>query len=77
VLGVRRNTVKRWCEEERLPAVKRGLTWWVRQDELQRIALDRLMTISDDDLETPGASQEESEAVAQTVEQSSRVGAQD
>jgi succinoglycan biosynthesis transport protein ExoP len=43
ILGVRQDTVKRWCQEGRLPAVKQGLRWWVRQDELQSTALDRLM----------------------------------
>jgi excisionase family DNA binding protein len=77
VLGVQRNTVKRWCKEGRLPAVKRGLTWWVHQDELQRTALDQLMDISVDDLANPGASHGESEALARAVDQPSRVGAQD
>jgi excisionase family DNA binding protein len=35
ILGMRHDTVKRWCKQGRLPAVKQGLNWWVKQDELQ------------------------------------------
>ena len=56
ILGVRQDTVKRWCKEGRLPAVKQGFRWWVRQDELLGTQLDPLMTISDSELETPGGS---------------------
>jgi excisionase family DNA binding protein len=52
MLGVRRDTVKRWCEEGRLSAVKHGFRWWVRQDELQGTLLDRLMRVEDGDAES-------------------------
>jgi succinoglycan biosynthesis transport protein ExoP len=39
MLGVQRGTVKRWCQEGRLPAVKKGLRWWVKRGELD----DRLL----------------------------------
>lgn len=43
MLGVRINTVKRWCQEGRLPAVRSGFRWWVRQDELRGTLLQRLV----------------------------------
>jgi excisionase family DNA binding protein len=43
MLDVKESTVKRWCEEGRLPAVKRGLTWWVHQEELENITADRFL----------------------------------
>jgi capsular exopolysaccharide synthesis family protein len=39
-LGVRRETAKRWQREGRLPAVKKGLRWWVRRQELQLLLDD-------------------------------------
>lgn len=56
MLGVREDTVKRWCQEGRLPAVKKGFRWWVRQDELLDARLDQLMTTNDLEQETPGGS---------------------
>jgi succinoglycan biosynthesis transport protein ExoP len=50
VLGVKRDTVKRWCREGRLPAVRKGLRLWVKQDELQSTLLDRLIASSSMDL---------------------------
>jgi excisionase family DNA binding protein len=52
LLGVRTNTIKRWCEDGRLPAVKKGFKWWIRRDELQTTLLDRLMKSADLDLAT-------------------------
>ncbi len=43
MLGVRRNTVKRWAKQGRLPTVRKGVRRWVRQDELKSTLLDRLM----------------------------------
>ncbi len=42
ILGVHRNTVKRWCKEDRLPAVRKNLRWWVRQSGLQSTLLNGL-----------------------------------
>ncbi len=39
-LGVRRETANRWQREGRLPAVKKGLRWWVRRQELQLLLDD-------------------------------------
>ncbi len=35
LLGVRKETARRWCASGRLPAVKRGLRWWVEEEALQ------------------------------------------
>jgi capsular exopolysaccharide synthesis family protein len=43
VLGVRRDTIQRWCEEGRLPAEKQGLRWWVRTDRLHGTQLGDLV----------------------------------
>jgi excisionase family DNA binding protein len=44
MLGVRRDTVKRWRKEGRLPAVRKGLRWWVKQEELRSTLMDSLVT---------------------------------
>lgn len=44
ILGVRSSTIRRWCQDGRLPAFKRGINWWVRGDELQDVSLDLLVT---------------------------------
>jgi capsular exopolysaccharide synthesis family protein len=50
VLGVRESTVKRWRREGRLPVVRRGLRWWVKQDEMQNVLLERLLAAGSEEL---------------------------
>ncbi len=50
VLGVRHGTVRRWRRQGRLPAVRKGLRWWVRQDEMQNALLDRLLAVGSEEL---------------------------
>lgn len=50
VLGVRHSTVKRWRREGRLPVVRKGLRWWVKQNEMQNVLLDRLLAAGSEEL---------------------------
>jgi succinoglycan biosynthesis transport protein ExoP len=50
MLGVRHSTVKRWKREGRLPVVRKGLRWWVKQDEMQNALLDRLLEVGAEEL---------------------------
>jgi capsular exopolysaccharide synthesis family protein len=50
VLGVRHSTVRRWRREGRLPVVRKGLRWWVKQDEMQNVLLDRLLAAGSEEL---------------------------
>jgi capsular exopolysaccharide synthesis family protein len=50
MLGVRHSTVKRWRREGRLPAVRKGLRWWVKQNEMQNVLLDRLLAAGSEEL---------------------------
>jgi capsular exopolysaccharide synthesis family protein len=55
-LGVRHDTVKRWCQEGRLPGIKKWWRWWVAEDELQDILKGREPTIIPPDLEVADSS---------------------
>ena len=50
-LGIHRDTAKRWRRDGRLPAVRKGLRWWVPRKVLQAILDDA--TPSDDGDTTP------------------------
>jgi capsular exopolysaccharide synthesis family protein len=39
-LGIRRETAKRWRRVGRLPAVRKGLRWWVHREDLQALLND-------------------------------------
>jgi excisionase family DNA binding protein len=41
VLGVQNKTVKLWCREGKLPAVKKNLQWWLKKDQLISFLHDR------------------------------------
>jgi excisionase family DNA binding protein len=56
VLGVKNDTVKRWCQEGRLPAIKRGWRWWVKQDAMQSMVHERVTSDNSSELLMAGGS---------------------
>jgi excisionase family DNA binding protein len=61
MLGVHRKTVKRWCQEGRLPGVKKRLRWWVKQDGLESMVLSQVATKTSLDIQALDGIQSEAE----------------